>query len=180
VPPRLVLSGLICAGLAACASASPTSLPTTPPTPTPPAIDVASLDPCELLDLQLLSEAVDAQLPAGTRRPDAGGYGACSYDAPDASTTVTVLVARQPATGGQGEEIVGQLPLDGRAEELHGVGEVAWFDYCPPCTEDGASTLTVIEPPLEFTITLLVPAPDAARRVVLERLARAVIERLDL
>lgn len=177
---RWPLAGLLSVILAACGGASQTPLATIAPSPTPPSINVATLDPCELLDLGLLSAEVGAQLPAGTAQAAAGGYAGCSYDAPDSSTSVLVLVSRQAANGGQGEEIVDQLPLDGRAEELHGVGEVAWFDYCPPCADDGASTLTVIEPPLEFTISLLLPAPDEVRRISLERLARQVIARLDL
>ena len=86
----------------------------------------------------------------------------------------------RPRTAGREKRSSITSHSTGVAEELHGAGEVAWFDYCPPCADDGASTLTVIEPPLEFTISLLLPAPDNVRRISLERLARQVIERLDL
>jgi hypothetical protein len=36
----------------------------------------------------------------------------------------------------------------------------------------------VIEPPLEFTIALTLPAPDMGRRIILEELARGIIDRL--
>lgn len=144
-----------------------------------PTLDIASLDPCTLLDAGELSARLSAQLSASPG-PDVGGYRTCAFDDSAASTTLTVLIATTPANDDQGDELVGQLPQDGRAEELHGVGLVAWFDYCPACPDDGSTTLTVIEPPLEFTFALILPTPDIERRVILEELARGVIDDLGL
>jgi len=169
------LAGLVCLVLAACSTAPSASV--APPTP---AIDVTTLDPCALLDAANLSAAVDAEMPAGQQQPDQDGYQVCLYDAPDASTRVTVLVADTPAAAGSGERRVDELPIGGNAEELHGVGEAAWFNYCPVCTNPDATTLTVIEPPLDLTIALELPAPDGTRRIILESLGRSVIDRLGL
>ncbi len=180
------VAALACLALTACAATSPASPPTSSEPLTsavpasPPAIDVAQFEACELLDLEELSAAVAATLPPGEPQPDLDGNAACRYDAPEASTSVLVLVAREAAVPGRGEDMVDQLPLDGRAEELHGVGEAAWFDYCPACPDPTATTLTVIEPPLDFTIALTLPAPDLTRRIILEDLARGAIDRLGL
>ncbi len=183
--PRAV-GALACLALTACATTGPASPPTSSAPlssavpASAPALDVAHLDPCTLLDRGELSTAVAASLPPGELQPDTDGNAVCLYDAPQASTSVLVLVAREAAVAGRGEDMVDQLPLDGRAEELHGVGEAAWFDYCPACPEPTATTLTVIEPPLEFTIALTLPAPDLSRRIILEELGRGVIGRLRL
>lgn len=177
----LVLAGFALL-LTACSGASYTGLPTDSPRPTlipTPALDVSSLDPCSLLSDAEVSEALAASL-SGVATDGPSGYRACAYADAAASTTLTVLVATRPAPAGQGEDRAGQLPQDGRAEELHGVGEAAWFDYCPACPDDGSTTLTVIEPPLEFTLALLLPAPEMARRLSLEELARSAVDGMGL
>jgi hypothetical protein len=170
--------------LAGCTGAGSTVSPVAPASAatTPlatPALDVASLDPCSLLDATELSTLLQATL-SPQPAPDLDGSHVCSYMDSAASTSVMVLVADAPVLAGRGEDMVDQLPMDGRAEELHGVGEAAWFDYCPACPDDNATTLTVIEPPLEFTLVLTLPARDMARRIPLEELARGVIDRLRL
>jgi hypothetical protein len=182
VLPRLGVLLAACAVLAACGGVG--ELPSAAGTPSgatatlAPSIDLAQLDPCTLIDRDVLSAAVATDLPAGEPQPEVDGQRACLFDAPAASTSVLVMLSRDPAESGGAEERVDQLPTDGRAEELHGVGEAAWFDYCPICPDQAATTLTVIEPPLEFTIALTLPAPDMGRRIILEELARGIIDRL--
>jgi len=175
----MALTGLALA-LSACAAGVPTPTVSPPPTVAPtPALDVASLDPCSLFDAGELSTLLSASL-RGERADDLDGYHVCRYDDPAASTSLSVLVATEPFPAGRGEDMVDQLPQDGLAEELHGVGEAAWFDYCPACPDIGSTTLTVIEPPLELTLALTLPATDMMRRIPLEELARDVIANLGL
>jgi hypothetical protein len=176
---HLVANLVFLAACSAPSSVTPTASAQSVAPSVTPTLDVSSLDPCSLLDAGQLSATLSAQLTASSG-PVVDGYRTCAYDDPAASTTLTVLISTTPANGDQGEEIVGQLPQDGRAEELHGVGLVAWFDYCPACPDDGSTTLTVMEPPLEFTLALTLPTPDLERRVVLEELARSVIDDLGL
>jgi hypothetical protein len=157
--------------------------PTTTPVPASaaPTLDVTALDPCAVFDLAELSAAVHTDLPEGTRVPDANGYGSCIWDAPAASTRVTVLVSRAAVEDVGDEPTAEQLPPDSGGEEMHGVGDLAWFNYCPACPqEDDATTLTVIARPLELSISLVLPTPDAGRQIILEQLVRAAIARLGL
>lgn len=174
----LTVAGAACSSVVSPSDTpSPTAAASTPAAT--PKLDVATLDPCSLLDAGVLSSAVSAEMPAGEPIPEQDGYAACRYENAEASTVVTVLVGRTPVEEAEGEAAVEALPPGSGAEELHGVGGVAWFGYCPPCPA-GDTTLTVIEPPLEFSIGLALPAAEDTRRIVLEGLARGAIERLGL
>ncbi|HEX6140564.1 MAG TPA: DUF3558 family protein [Candidatus Limnocylindria bacterium] len=175
----LTLIGTACSPVSSSSATPPPTVPPSPAPATPTPIDVATLDPCSLLDPQELGPLFGAELLTGEPQPDADGYATCSYHAADASTSVTVLVSRTPVDAAEGEAAVEALPPGSGAEELHGVGGVAWFGYCPQCPA-GDTTLTVIEPPLEFSISLALPAGENARRIALEGLARGAIERLGL
>ena len=185
--PRARLAPLLAAPvlalLVACGTpgVSPTPSPTlAPPVSAAPTLDVAALDPCAVFDRSELSSAVHADLPEGERLPDAAGHAVCRWDAPSASTRVTVLTSRIAVEDVGDEPTAEQLPPDSGGQEMHGVGDLAWFNYCPVCPEEDATTLTVIAIPLQFSISLVLPTTDDGRQIILEQLARAAIDRLGL
>lgn len=121
------------------------------------------------------------EVSPGVRASDpAPGTAACRYTLLSGLAAVSVVIKRTPVASVVGEGILESLgPLPG-LEELHGVGDVAWFGYCPVCSSSSTTTLTVIAAPLEFSIALEGAALPVAERVHAEALARRIVEDLGL
>jgi hypothetical protein len=170
---------LLAAGLASCAT--PSASPRGPSPAGSPRLDVTSLDPCSLIDAEALAaellQPVAPGVPAGEA---AGGTAACRYALTEGAGSISIIIKREPASGAGGEAILESLGPRPGLEELHGVGDSAWFGYCPPCPSQATTTLTVIAAPLEFSLAFAGIAPSMAERLQAEALARLIVEELGL
>lgn len=146
-----------------------------------PRVDVATLDPCSLLDSATVAAELGQEVPAGAPADDdARGIATCRYPLLSNLAAMIVVVDRTPASGVGGEGILESLGPRPGLEELHGVGDVAWFGYCPTCPLEATTTLTVIAAPLKFSIAFEGAAPPATEQIHAEALARQVVGQLGL
>jgi hypothetical protein len=170
---------LLAVGSASCVapSASPRGASATES----PRLDVAKLDPCFVLDRETVAAELLGEVSLGTAEEDAAtGTAACRYTLLSGLAAISIVIDRAPVSGVGGEAVLESLgPLPG-LEELHGVGDVAWFGYCPACPIAATTTLTVIAAPLEFSIAFEGAAPPVAERLHAEELARGIVEDLGL
>lgn len=164
-----------------CSAAAPTStshLSPGHPSATP-TLDVTALDPCSLLAADTLA-AVHGWAPGTPVRtdPPGGGASACRVDL-GGGRTLTAMVLPRAIAPGEGEKFIDSLPPDPDSE-LHGFGDVAWFGHCDGCPPGTTTSLTTAAAPLEFTLALTDTTPSGTQRLVLESLARGIVERLGL
>ena len=169
---------LLVAGLAGCLAPANSSLR---PSALASAVDGATLDPCTILDVETLAAELGQRVSPGEAREDvATGTAACRYPLLSGLAALSIVVDRSSVSGVGGEELLESLgPLPG-LEELHGVGDVAWFGYCPACPTGSTTTLTVMAAPLEFSIAFEGAAPPDQERLYAESLARRIVEELGL
>jgi len=176
---RTVILALLVAGLASCASLS--ASPPGPSVSAPPLLDVAGIDPCSLLDAEALAVQLLQPVEPGVRVADAAtGTAACRWTLTSGLGSVVLVVRRDPASSVSGEEILESIGPQPGLEELHGIGDAAWFGYCPPCPSPATTTLTVIAAPLEFSFAFEGASPSLAELIHAEALARRLIEELGL
>jgi len=146
-----------------------------------PRLDVANVDPCSVLDRETVAAELLEEVSLGTAEEDAAtGTAACRYTLLSGLAAISLVVDRAPVSGVGGEAVLDSLGPQHGLEELHGVGDVAWFGYCPVCPAAATTTLTVIAAPLEFSIAFEGAAPPLAERIHAEALARAIVEDLGL
>ena len=144
-------------------------------------LDVAGLDPCSVLDRDTISGELLEEVSQGTAAEDAAtGTATCRYTLLSGLAAISLVIDRAPVSGVGGEAILESFGPHPGLEELHGVGDVAWFGYCPVCPDEATTTLTVIAAPLEFSIAFEGAAPPLAERVHAEALARGIVEDLGL
>ena len=185
IPARLRSVALVAllAGLASCAATSrtPSASPAGPSAAASPRLDVTSLDPCSLLDAETLAEELLQPVAGGIPVNDpVSGTAACRYAVAGGAGSISIIIKREPASAVGGEEILASLGPRPGLEELHGVGDGAWFGYCPACPSEATTTLTVIAAPLEFSIAFEVAVPSMAELIHAEALARRIVEELGL
>ena len=170
---------LLAAGSASCAGPSASSRPAS--ATESPRLDVAKLDPCSVLDRETVAGELLQDVSPGTAREDSPtGTAACRYTLLSGLAAISLVIDRAPVSGVGGEAILESFGPQPGLEELHGVGDVAWFGYCPACPVAATTTLTVIAAPLEFSIAFEGAAPPLAERVHAEALARGIVEDLGL
>jgi len=170
---------LLAAGSASCIAPSASS--SRPSALESPRLDVAELDPCAVLDRETVAAEMLQEVSAGTAGEDStAGTAGCRYTLLSGLAAVSIIIERSPVAGVGGESILQSFGAQPGLEELHGVGDVAWFGYCPVCPVAATTTLTVIAAPLEFSIAFEGAAPPLAERIHAEALARRIVEELGL
>jgi len=146
-----------------------------------PELDVGTLDPCSILDRATLATKLGVEVSPGVAHESEGtATAACRYAIPGGLAAISVVIDRMPASGSGGEAVLESLGPRPGLEELHGVGDVAWFGYCPSCPAGATTTLTVIAAPLEFSIAFERAVPEAVDEITAEALARGIVEELGL
>ena len=170
---------LLAAGSASCSG--PSTSPRAASATESPRLDVANLDPCSILDRETVAAELLQETSVGTAEEDAAtGTAACRYTLLSGLAAISLVIDRAPVSGVGGEAVLESLGPRPGLEELHGVGDVAWFGYCPACPVAATTTLTVIAAPLEFSIAFEGAAPPVAERLHAEALARGIVEDLGL
>lgn len=194
VPASLLLGALIL--LAGCSA--PATAPVTTASGAPaateavatvmPPIDLATLDPCTLLDAETIAAVI--QSPTETGRVQQGEDRIlCIYDVPagvstlDGSRGITLSVFTTPRTVADAGPAFGGNTTDYDHEEIEGLGDAAWWSVHKEVAgfEPNAETvaISVVAEPVHYIISLAgVPGSRDAWRGFAIELAREVLAKI--